>query len=91
MVAATNFGGPQPAWALNLQADPCATFERDGHTYRVRARPAAVEEAEAAWPIFEDAWPAFAAYRRRAGRDIEVFVLDPLEDGAAPQGGFSPT
>jgi deazaflavin-dependent oxidoreductase (nitroreductase family) len=87
MVAATNFGGPRPAWASNLRATPRATFEREGHTYEVEARPATSEESEASWPIFEETWPAFATYRRRAGRDIDVFILDPVEDDGARRAG----
>mgnify|MGYP001826665062 CR=1 FL=1 len=78
MVAATNFGGPPPAWSLNLRAEPQATFERDGTTYEVIARLATDGEKADSWTLFDAAWPAFATYRKRAGREIDVFVLDPV-------------
>lgn len=77
MVAATNFGGPAPAWSLNLRSDPKATFERDGETFGVTARLATDDEKADSWALFDDAWPAFASYRKRAGRKIDVFILDP--------------
>jgi deazaflavin-dependent oxidoreductase (nitroreductase family) len=89
MVAATNFGGPTPAWALNLRDNPGATFERSGHTYTVVARRASDQEKTDAWSLFDDAWPAFAAYRRRAGRDVDVFVLDPVDEHGRPEDGSS--
>ena len=79
MVAATNFGGPPPEWSQNLKAEPHATFERDGHTYEVRARLASDAEKDGSWDVFDDAWPAFGVYRTRANRPLDVFVLDPLE------------
>jgi deazaflavin-dependent oxidoreductase (nitroreductase family) len=78
MVAATNFGGPPPAWAHNLRAEPRAVFERDGATYEVSARPASDEEKTDSWALFDAAWPPFATYRQRAQRPIDVFVLEPL-------------
>jgi deazaflavin-dependent oxidoreductase (nitroreductase family) len=77
MVAATNFGGPPPAWSLNLRADPRASFERDGATFEVVTRLATGDEKADSWVLFDAAWPAFATYRRRAQRPIDVFVLDP--------------
>ena len=79
MVAATNFGGPQPAWALNLRHDASALLERDGATYRVTARLATDDEKTDSWALFDDAWPAFADYRDRVERPVDVFVLDPNE------------
>jgi deazaflavin-dependent oxidoreductase (nitroreductase family) len=78
MVAATNFGGPVPAWSLNLRAEPRATFERDGATHEVVARLASDEEKADSWTLFDAAWPGFANYRRRAHRPIDVFILDPV-------------
>jgi len=77
MVAATNFGGPPPAWSLNLLATPSAVFEREGRSFEVVARLASDDEKTASWIQFDAVWPAFAAYRRRANRPIDVFVLDP--------------
>ena len=78
MVAASNFGGPPPAWSLNLKAEARATFERDGHTYEVNARLASEAEKADSWVLFDAAWPAFSAYRARANRPIDVFVLEPV-------------
>ena len=79
MVAATNFGGPQPAWALNLRHDGRASLERDGATHRVTARLATDDEKADSWALFDAAWPAFADYRSRVDRPVDVFVLEPAE------------
>ena len=77
VLAASNWGGPRPpAWALNLDANPDALA--DGRA--VRARRATVEEAERYWPLLEALWPGYRDYRRRAGREVPLFVLEPCPD-----------
>ena len=79
LVAATNFGGPRPAWAMNLLAEPRAHLEWNGSTSSVRARLATDAEQAEAWPSFDAAWPAFEAYRDRIDdRTIDMFVLEPV-------------
>ncbi len=73
----SNFGQKNhPAWALNLQANPACVFSAEGRTQEMVARmvtdPA---EREQIWQLMYEIWPAYAAYRGRAGRDIKVFVL----------------
>jgi deazaflavin-dependent oxidoreductase (nitroreductase family) len=79
MVAATNFGGRQPAWALNLRHDARARLERDGVAHPVTARLATDEEKADSWDLFDAAWPAFADYCDRVDRPVDVFILEPDE------------
>ncbi|MFN8224674.1 MAG: nitroreductase/quinone reductase family protein [Gaiellales bacterium] len=77
-VIASNFGKRNhPAWSLNLLADPEAMLTIEGVERPVRARLASTDERERAWREALQVWPGYEGYRRRAGREIRVFVLEP--------------
>jgi deazaflavin-dependent oxidoreductase (nitroreductase family) len=74
----SNWGGSSdPAWALNLDAADEATITVGSAERRMHPRRATPEETARYWPQAESFWPAYAAYRRRAGREVPVFVLEP--------------
>lgn len=78
-LAATNWGqAHHPGWSSNLIADPDVTVEVGGRKIRVRARR--LDEATKAelWPRFVEMWPAYGEYVKRSGRNIRVFVLEPV-------------
>jgi deazaflavin-dependent oxidoreductase (nitroreductase family) len=78
VVAATNWGKPQqPAWALNLGANPRALVATGGRPRPMRAREAEPGERWEAWARLDAIWPGYDGYRRRAGREIRLFVLEP--------------
>jgi len=77
ILVGSNFGqSHHPAWALNLEADPAAEVTIGGTATPMTARlvtdPA---ERERLWAIMCALWPAYNAYRGRAGREIKVFAL----------------
>ncbi|WP_422774857.1 nitroreductase/quinone reductase family protein [Plantactinospora sp. WMMC1484] len=88
IVAGSNWGRPeQPAWALNLLADPTATVTVDGTRTPVRARMAEGAERDRLWALLVAEWPAYRTYVHRAGvREIRVFRLEP----AGPPAGEWP-
>jgi deazaflavin-dependent oxidoreductase (nitroreductase family) len=75
----SNFGQKHhPAWALNLEANPDCVLEVDSVARPMVARMVTGEqEREQIWQMMYEIWPAYHAYRGRAGRDIKVFVLTP--------------
>lgn len=76
---ASNWGrAGHPAWALNLDAAAAAEITVGGRTRPVRARRATADERERYWNEAVAFWPGYEGYRRRAGREIRVYVLDPL-------------
>jgi deazaflavin-dependent oxidoreductase (nitroreductase family) len=81
VVVGSNWGQPhQPAWALNLLADPRASVTVGGRTRRVRATVATGAERDRLWRLLVAAWPAYETYARRAAhRDIKLFRLDPAD------------
>lgn len=75
---ATNFGGQKnPAWSYNLRAHPVATVSYQGQTARYRSREATPTERDRYWPLADEIYAGYAAYRARAlHREIPVFVLE---------------
>lgn len=83
VVIASNWGqAKHPAWYHNVRANPEVEVTRDGRSERYVAREAAGDERERYWQHAVAVYPGFAAYRRRAGRQIPVIVLSPLDAGA---------
>lgn len=80
VVVATNWGRARhPAWALNLEAAGEAAATVAGETSSVSARRASEEEVARYWPRAVALWPGYEAYRRRVGREIRLFVLEPQD------------
>ncbi len=67
----------EPAWSLNLKANPEAEVEVGRKHSQVRARIAAGEERAELWRKINDLFSGFDTYESRTDRDIAVFVLDP--------------
>ncbi|HEX5598725.1 MAG TPA: nitroreductase family deazaflavin-dependent oxidoreductase [Micromonosporaceae bacterium] len=84
VVIGSNWGQPhQPAWVLNLLADPCATVAFKGKLIPVRARLSTGAERDRLWQLLVAAWPAYETYVERAGgREIRIFRLEPTNQHA---------
>lgn len=75
---ASNWGRREhPGWAFNLDAAAEAVVAIDGLERPMRARRATSEEEMRYWPGAEEMYPGYGGYRRRAGREVRVFVLEP--------------
>ncbi len=82
IVAGTNWGQTkEPDWALNLLANPKAWVQVGGERGAYGARVADEEEERRLWPELQKIWPAYETYRERSGRKVNVFVLEPSEEG----------
>jgi deazaflavin-dependent oxidoreductase (nitroreductase family) len=78
-VGALNLGSDHdPAWCLNLRAEPRAIVDVDGHQVRVLAREASGEEADHLWGLFVAQLPAIANSLEIAQREVPIFVLEPI-------------
>lgn len=64
---------PEPAWWLNLQANPDVTVELKGERLAMRGRAAVGEERDRLWKLFPDA----DRYAWRRPSDTAVVVLEP--------------
>jgi deazaflavin-dependent oxidoreductase (nitroreductase family) len=77
VTTAANLGNTSdPAWALNLEANPEATVVIEGERRAMRARRAQGAERERLWARWEELQPPAKAVAAIAGREIPVFVLD---------------
>lgn len=78
VIAGSNWGQRQhPAWSENLLANPVAKVQIGNERGAYRATRATTEERARLWLELDRIWPAYETYRKRAGRDIRVFVLEP--------------
>ena len=87
VVAANDGGDADPAWYLNLAAEPRARVEVNGRTIPVRAEELASAEAEAFWPRILERSPEYERYRRATDRPFPIVRLVPLGPGAATSSG----
>jgi F420H(2)-dependent quinone reductase len=77
-VFAMNLGNERdPAWCLNLDANPQAAVHVDGKGLRVSARRVSGAEAERLWGLYVARLPASEHFRAISGREIPIFVLAP--------------
>jgi deazaflavin-dependent oxidoreductase (nitroreductase family) len=79
VVVGSNWGqAHQPAWSLNLLAEPRAEVDVKGRRIPVRAEVATGAERDRLWRLLVDEWPAYETYvERAAGREIRIFRLVP--------------
>jgi len=77
-VVASNAGEDEdPAWWLNLQANPDAEVEVGREVRPINARWATPDEEDRVYTRFVEALPQYAEYRRRTTRHIPVAILEP--------------
>lgn len=79
VVLVASYGGDDrdPVWYRNLVADPEVELRYHGKLVEGRARTATAEEKAELWPRIVAAYPGYAAYQRKTGRDIPVVLIDP--------------
>ncbi len=66
-----------PAWYLNVAADPAVTIEVDGKKLALTARTADADEKAALWPRLVDIYADFDNYEAWTERDIPVVICEP--------------
>lgn len=76
VVASKGGADEDPAWYLNLEADPQVKVQVRGDRFPARARAATAEEKPRLWQAALERWPAYADYQRRTEREIPVVVLE---------------
>ena len=78
VIVASKGGSPeQPAWYLNLEADPEVEIQVFDEVLPVVARTVGGEERERLWALMRQIWPAYDEYQTRTDREIPVVVLSP--------------
>lgn len=78
-LAMNGWGAPDPAWWLNLQADPKAVVELDGGVRReVVGRAAAGDERDRLWERWRQIDEGLDSDAARRPHETAVVVLEPL-------------
>ncbi len=82
IVAGTSFARERhPAWTYNLLANPDAVITVKGRRLAVHAT--LIEDAgerDEAWRRIERQWPGYRAYERDSGRQVRLFLLQPVRE-----------
>ena len=78
-MAMNGWGEPEPAWWLNLQAQPDTTVELRDRTIAVRGRAATPEERPRLWEIWGryDGSDELEAWASRRPHETAVVILEP--------------
>jgi F420H(2)-dependent quinone reductase len=76
-LAMNGWGEPEPAWWLNLQANPDATVELKGGSRAVRGRAAEADERARLWARWYEFGDDVDGYATRRSRETAVVVLEP--------------
>ncbi|PWC08162.1 nitroreductase/quinone reductase family protein [Mycetocola zhujimingii] len=79
LVASKGGSDSHPAWYLNLRSNPEVEVTVSGETRKMRARTASPEEKDELWPRIVGAYPGYARYQRKTGRDIPVVICEPRD------------
>jgi F420H(2)-dependent quinone reductase len=84
-MAMNGWGEPEPAWWLNLQAQPDTTVELPDGPRAVRGRAATVEERPRLWARWAeyDGEAALASWSSRRPRETAVVILEPRPSAPA--------
>lgn len=77
---ASQGGAPKhPTWYFNLVADPRVEVQDGPVKQEMLAREVTGEEKAQWWERAVAAFPDYADYQEKAGREIPLFVLEPAE------------
>lgn len=85
-LAMNGWGKTDPAWWLNLQANPVTTVDLADGRRTVRARAATADEQARLWAAFDDypGWgPDLDALAGRRPRPTTIVVFEPATEGGA--------
>jgi deazaflavin-dependent oxidoreductase (nitroreductase family) len=67
-----------PAWCVNLRANPVALVELGGMRIQVKARETEDDERDRLWSQLADGYKGYDSYKQKTNRHIPVFVLEPI-------------
>lgn len=90
VVAANDGGTTDPAWFLNLVAEPRARVEVEGRRIDVCAEILGPRASESLWPWIVERSPEYERYRRATDRPFPVVRLVPVDRAVSTGSRASP-
>jgi deazaflavin-dependent oxidoreductase (nitroreductase family) len=83
VVVASNGGKPQdPAWYLNVLADPAVSIQVGAERCEGTAAVAPAQERPRLWALMAAIFPQYESYAEVAPREIPVVLLRPADAGS---------
>ncbi|MGW2378663.1 nitroreductase/quinone reductase family protein [Streptomyces sp. NPDC001658] len=79
VVASKGGADKDPAWFMNLEADPDAGVQVGTRRFTARARVATPAERASLWARMVGIFPLYDDYARQTDREIPVVLLTPLD------------
>jgi deazaflavin-dependent oxidoreductase (nitroreductase family) len=83
VVASKGGADENPAWLMNLEADPGVGVQVGARRFTARARVASSAERAPLWARMVNVFPLYADYAQKTDREIPIVLLTPL-DGPVP-------
>jgi deazaflavin-dependent oxidoreductase (nitroreductase family) len=80
LVAMNGWAEPEPAWWLNLQANPEATVDLPKGSRTVTARVANEDERPRLWAALDGPWGNLDAFAARRSRETRLVILQPRRE-----------
>jgi deazaflavin-dependent oxidoreductase (nitroreductase family) len=79
VVASKGGADEDPAWFMNLEADPSVGVQVGTRRFTARARAASAAERGPLWAQMVNIFPLYDDYARKTDREIPVVLLTPLD------------
>ena len=80
VVVASKGGAEQnPAWFMNLEANPSVGVQIGTRRFTARARVASSAERAALWAQMVDIFPLYGGYAQKTDREIPIVLLTPID------------
>lgn len=79
VVASKGGADEDPAWFMNLAAEPAVGVQAGTRRFSARARVASAAERAPLWAQMAGIFPLYEEYARKTGRRIPVVLLTPLD------------
>jgi deazaflavin-dependent oxidoreductase (nitroreductase family) len=76
LVASNGGSATDPAWYLNLTADPSVTVQVRDEVFAATARTAMPREKPALWEIMVGVFGQYARYQAQTDREIPLIILE---------------
>ncbi|MCE7011427.1 nitroreductase family deazaflavin-dependent oxidoreductase [Kibdelosporangium philippinense] len=77
VVASKGGADENPAWFMNLEADPSVGVQVGPRRFTARARVASSAEREHLWPKMVGIFPLYGEYQQKTDREIPIILLEP--------------
>jgi len=80
VVASKGGADENPAWFMNLEADPSVGVQVGTRRFNARARAAPSTERAALWAQMLNIFPLYHDYAQKTDREIPIVLLTPLDE-----------